>query len=156
MRCISFVTERLTHSLPCLLPHQTALHYLSSLPHPSHASLNYNFCLQKRSANPTPSAVARASCTATPATHTHDTHFVALLDCDALAGGASADFAFAALDALLSAKAVGFSRCQISSGSGGVSEVYIGLTLHLRQLLQKPSCQARPLQHRSSFLDAFH
>ena len=91
-----------------------------------------------------------------PATHTHDTHFVALLDCDALAGGASADFAFAALDALLSAKAVGFSRCQISSGSGGVSEVYIGLTLHLRQLLQKPSCQARPLQHRSSFLDAFH
>jgi hypothetical protein len=91
-----------------------------------------------------------------PAAHTHDTHFVALLDCDALAGGASADFAFTALDALLSAKAVGFSRCQISSGSGGVSEVYIGLTLHLRQLLQKPSCQARPLQHRSSFLDAFH
>jgi hypothetical protein len=81
-----------------------------------------------------------------PSDQTHDTVFFALMDLDVTDCSITTrgDVALVSLDNILSSKSVGFSRCRIfdSSSSSSTTEVQIGM--RLRQLLQEPSCQARP------------
>ena len=80
-----------------------------------------------------------------PSAHTHDTVFFALMDLDVMDCSLTTrgDVALVSLDNILSSKSVGFSRCRIvDSSSSSTTEVQIGM--RLRQLLQEPSCQARP------------
>ena len=88
--------------------------------------------------------VRQLHCTPSSA-QTHDTVFFALMDLDVMGCSITTrgDVALVSLDNILSSKSVGFSRCRIvDSSSSSTTEVQIGM--RLRQLLQEPSCQARP------------